>query len=330
MSKETITMTKKEAERLTVINNLIQEKLNGTEAGKQLSLCPRQIRRLKQRVIKLGPEGIIHGLRNKESKRKTDLSEIKRILNEKYYFFGPTLATEKLKEINGIKTNKETIRQVMISEGLWKKKSKKKPQYFSQRQRKDSYGEMEQFDGSYHQWFFGIAEEQCLLLSVDDATGAITKAKFDKSEGVVPVFSFWKEYIEKHGKPISICLDKFSTYKVNHKNAEDNKDLITQFQRATTEIGIKLISANTPQAKGRVEKMNKTLQDRLIKELWLKGITDIETANRFLEEEFIPRFNQKFSVKPKRKLDLHRRNNVSLERIFSIQKERTVSNDYVV
>lgn len=330
MNQETITMIRKEAERLLIINNLIAKIINGTDASKQLGLSVRQTKRLKAKVLKSGPEGIIHGSRNKKSKRKIDDKEIKRLLNERYHSFGPTLAAEKLKEIDNINTNKETVRQIMISEGLWKKKSRKRPEYFSFRERKASYGEMEQFDGSYHHWLPGIKEEQCLLVSVDDASGKITKAKFDRSEGIIPVFSFWKEYIEKHGKPLSIYLDRFSTYKVNHKNAEDNKELMTQFKRAAIELGIELITANTPQAKGRVERMNKTLQDRLVKELWLKGITNEREANRFLEEEFVPDFNKRFAVNPRSKANLHRKSDMDLGRVFSIKKERTIGNDYVI
>ncbi|MFZ3054630.1 MAG: hypothetical protein WA091_01430, partial [Minisyncoccales bacterium] len=122
----------------------------------------------------------------------------------------------------------------------------------------------------------------------------------------------------------------FSTYKVNHKNAEDNKDLMTQFGRAISEIGTKLITANTPQAKGRIERMNQTLQDRLVKELWLRGIKDIDAANRFLKEEFVPDFNRRFSVKAKNKADLHKKNRHDLEKVFSIKEERVVGNDYVI
>jgi len=255
-------MTKKEAERLLIINNLIERKINGTEAGKQIGLSLRQVRRLKRNVISLGPRGIIHGGRGKLSNRRFDdktTNKIIFLLRQKYYYFNPLLAKEHLEDDDNIKTNKETIRQLMIKEGLWKRKARKKPEYFSQRERKDSYGEMEQFDGSYHHWFSG-KEEQCLLLSVDDATAKISGAKFENNEAVEAVFRFWKKYIECHGRPLAIYLDRFSTYKVNHKNAIDNKDLMTQFQRTATELGIKLITAHSPEAKGRVEKMNGTLQ----------------------------------------------------------------------
>ena len=141
---------------------------------------------------------------------------------------------------------------------------------------------------------------------IDDATGKITKAWFDYHEGIKPVFSFWKDYLMVNNKPIAIYLDKFSTYKINHKAAVDNQDLITQFQRAVKDLGINLIIAHSPQAKGRIERLFGTLQDRLVKELRLANISTIEEANQFLIEIFIPKFNQQFSVVPRKQEDLHR------------------------
>jgi len=333
MNKETITMTKKEAERLLIVNNLIEKRINGTEAGKQLGLSVRQVRRLKQRVIKLGPKGIIHGKRGKDGSRSLDkdfIDKIKSLLREKYYYFTPTMACEHLLTEDGIKICIETVRRLMIGEGLWIGKKRKVLEYRCQRERKDNFGEMQQFDGSYDYWLYEVDEEQCLLGSIDDATGKITEAKFERSEGIIPVFSFWKRYIEEHGKPISIYLDKFGTYKVNHKNAEDNKDMLTQFEKAMRELDVLLIKANSPQAKGRVERLWKTLQTRLIIEMRHRKIRTVEEANRFLKEEFVPWFNKRFAVVSKGKNDLHRINNNNLEEVFSIKKERSVGNDYVV
>ena len=248
-------------------------------------------------------------------------------------------AKEKLAELQHINLSKETVRQLMIHENLWQpyKKSEVKKHFW--RERKDNYGEMQQFDGSYHNWFEGRNEsevgfEQCLLLSVDDATGKPTKAKFEDNEGVHAVFRFWWEYILKHGRPVAIYLDKFSTYKVNHKNAVDNEELMTQFQRAMNQLGVRLITAHSPQAKGRVEKMNGTFQRRLVKELRLAGINTITAANVFLEEVFIPKFCQQFAVVPKKSADLHRQLDdkkiTDLPQIFSIQSERKVCNDYTI
>jgi hypothetical protein len=198
---------------------------------------------------------------------------------------------------------------------------------------------MQQFDGSYHNWFEGRNElevglEQCLLLSVDDAKGSITGAQFDYHEGVLPVFGFWKEYIRANGAPLAIYLDKFSTYKINHKEAVDNKDLMTQFERAMKQLDIRVIHANSPQAKGRVEKMNGTLQRRLVKEMRLNKINTISEANKFLVEVFVPKFNKQFAVVAKKKADLHRKLDEKkineLNKIFSVQSERTINNDYTI
>ena len=335
MTQKLICMTEKELSRYDVINDLIDSKINGTDASMQIGVTVRHIKRLKVKVIKYGAEGLIHGNRGRDGNRKSDpgtVEKAKRHLKEKYHNFGPTFASEKLKENDEIEINKETVRRIMTEMGLWKPKSRKQQKKrHTWRARKSNYGEMQQFDGSYHIWF-GY-EESCLLLSVDDATGKITHAKFDYNEGVIAVFKFWLEYFEKNGLPISIYLDKFSTYKVNHKNAVDNKDLITQFERAMNQVGGRLITAHSPEAKGRVERMNGTLQDRLVKELKLSGITTIEKANEFLEE-YIPKFNAKFAVVPSRKADLHKKSSKTMKekfpQIFSIQNKRKVMNDYTI
>jgi hypothetical protein len=335
-----ITMTQKEANRYEIIKDLLSKKIDGAEAAKLLFLSIRQTKRIKASVIHLGIQGIIHGNRGKVSHNKTNseiLVKARKHLHKDYHDFNPLLAKEKLLEINKIKLSKETIRQLMIQEDLWKPRKKNEAKKHFWRERKDNYGEMQQFDGSYHNWFEGRNEkelglEQCLLLSVDDATGKPTGARFEDNEGVEAVFRFWKEYFTTNGLPVSIYLDRFSTYKVNHKNAVDNKELMTQFQRAMNQLGVKLITANSPQAKGRVEKMNGTFQRRLVKELRLANINTINEANQFLTEIFIPKFSQQFAVEPKKKSDLHRKLNDKkineLDKILSVQSERKINNDY--
>jgi len=335
MTQKLICMTKKELSRYEIIKDLIAGKINGTDASKQIGVTIRHIKRLKLKVDKNGINGLIHKSRGQTGNRKLDVEIIKKAekyLKEKYHFCNPTFASEKLAENHKIKINKETVRIMMTELKLWKPKSRKKSdKWHVWRARKDNYGEMQQFDGSYHIWFGD--EESCLLLSVDDATGKITHAKFDYNEGVVAVFKFWLEYFTKNGLPLSIYLDKFSTYKINHKNATDNKNLMTQFQRAMNQVNVKLITAHSPQAKGRVERMNETLQDRLVKELKLTGITTMKEANEFLEK-YIPKFNAKFAVAPKRKSDLHKKiskqTKEKLPQIFSIQDQRKVNNDYTI
>ncbi len=335
MTQKLISMSKKELSRYCIIKNLIDGKINGTDASKQIGVSVRHVKRLKSAVIKHGEQGLIHASRGRESNRKLDSAIVKKAkkrLKEKYYDFGPTFASEKLEEDHNISINKETIRVIMTDLGLWKPRPKKQSKkWHVWRARKDNFGEMQQFDGSYHVWFGD--EESCLLLSVDDATGKITHAKFDDNESTMAVFGFWKEYFLKNGLPLSIYLDKFSTYKINHKNAVDNKDMITQFQRAMNQTGVKPITAHSPEAKGRAERMFQTLQDRLVKELRLAGITNMGDANEFLKE-YIPKFDAKFAVIPKRKKNLHKKldepTKEKLDQIFSVQNIRKVNNDYTI
>ncbi len=335
MAQKLICMSEKEWSRYDIIKNLIDGKINGTDASKQLSLTTRQIRRLKKIVKEIGFEGLAHKNRGRESNRKLNFNIIenaKKHLQEKYYYFGPTLASEKLDELDGIKINKETVRGIMINLDLWQPKSRKQPKKrHVWRARKDNYGEMQQFDGSYYVWFG--EEESCLLLSVDDATGKITHAVFNVNESTMAVFRFWLGYFDNNGLPLSIYLDKFSTYKINHKNAVDDKEMITQFQRAMNQVGIEPITAHSPEAKGRVERIFQTLQDRLVKELKLAGITTLEEANEFLKK-YIPKFNAKFAVVPKRRKNLHKKidqtTTEKLTQIFSVQNERKINNDYTV
>lgn len=333
-----ITMTAREIDRFGVMKNLEAGKINGTEASTQLHITTRQVRRLKKRFNVNKPLSVVHRGRGKESNRKLKQvvqDKIVKLLLKFYIGFGPTLAAEKLWDRDKIKVSDETIRTIMVKNNLWKAKVRKKnKQHREWRPRRDNYGTMVQYDGSYHHWFGELFPEYCLLLAVDDATGKIVRAWFEYHEGIKPTFAFWQAYVLENGKPTSIYLDKFSTYKVNHKNAEDNKELITQFQRACRDLGIQLISAHSPEAKGRVERMFGTLQDRLVKEFRLQGITDIVSANQFLKEKYIDIFNAKFAVVPVKQANLHRQltamETKQLPSIFSKHSERIVMNDFTV
>lgn len=337
MKQKLIAMTEKELARYEIIENLINGKMDGTEASKQIGLSTRQTKRLKASVKKDGAKGVIHKNRGKPSNRRIDgriIKKTKKLLREKYPDFGPTFAGEKLEELHGIKMSKETLRTIMINEKLWKPKERRQSKNRHEwRARKDNYGEMEQFDGSYHRWLEDRAEEMCLLASIDDATGKITHAKFDHNEGVKAVSNFWLEYFGKNGLPNKIYLDKFSTYKINHKNAVDNSEMMTQFQRMMNQVGVELITAHSPEAKGRIERLFETLQDRMVKEMRLAGIKTVDEASEFLKT-YIPKFNEKFAVVPNKKADLHKKASEELKeklpQIFSIQNTRKVNNDYTV
>lgn len=333
-----IAMTAKELDRFQIIKKLIAKHLNGTEAANLLQLSVRQVKRQKAAVIKFGAQGLIHGNRGRRGNHRLTYQErnlIIRLLKERYVDFKPTFAAEKLLENYNIDHDPKTIRQIMINEGLWHPRSKGKVfVHRAWRQRRSCYGEMIQFDGSYEHWLEnrGQTGEMCLLAAIDDATGQIVFARFAEHEGVFPVFSFWREYLQNHGKPRSIYLDKFSTYNLNHKLAKENSDTLTQFERACQEAGIELIKANSPQAKGRVERLFQTLQDRLIKELRLNNISSVNEANLFLEKTFIPKFNTRFAVSPANQTNLHQKLTLTelnrLTGIFSRQTERTVLNDF--
>jgi len=334
-----------EQQKLDIIRATIQRKITNGRAAKMLCISPRQVKRLKQAIRMHGDVAIIHKLKGKRSNHCID-SSIKENLLKKikdaYRDFKPGFATEKLQEQHGIDVTSQTIRVWMIEAGLWKPhRQKRTGEYRSWRPRKEYFGELQQFDGSYHDWFEnrycnkeGYPIEVCLLASIDDATGRITKAEFSDNEGIIAVFNFWEEYVRDHSKPVAIYLDKFSTYKINHKSAADNHELMTQFQRAMLDLAVSLIPAHSPQAKGRIERLFQTLQDRLIKELRLAGINFPDEGNRFLKDVFIPKFNSKFAVVAQKEGDAHRLlsdiDKKNLDRIFSIQSKRKVNNDFTI
>lgn len=331
-----ISMSQKELNKYEVIKRSIRREITVEKAAELLGLSERQIYRLKAQVKEKGPLGVIHGNRGKPSNRKIPEKERQQIINllHRYYSdFHPTHASEKLEEIHGFKRDPKTIRQIMINEGLWEPKKRKRVKYRCFRPRKEHFGEMVQFDGSYEYWFEERGPKCCLLAAIDDATNRITGAQFVWNEGVLSVFSFWQEYFLTHGKPRAIYLDKLRTY-YNNILPERDEEMLTQVQRAMKEMGVQLIVAHSPQAKGRIENLFKTLQNRLIKELRLKNISDIKTANQFLKEEFIPWFNQKYSKKPVRKANLHRKLNrqekEQLGAILSRQSQRVVQNDFTI
>lgn len=338
MTQDMIPMSIQTLSRYEVIQKLMAGRMNGSEAAKQLDLSIRQVKRLKHSVMIGGAKSLIHGNTSKPSNRRI-AEEVREavlsIVREQYPDFGPTFAHEKLTQAHQMNLSVETLRTLMTEAKLWKPKPRKESaNYRTWRPRREHFGELEQFDGSYHHWFEDRGPEMCLLAAIDDATGRITKAEFADNEGVQCVFGFWKEYCQTQGKPMAIYLDKYSTYKINHPSAVDNSELMTQFQRAAQEIGISLITAHSPQAKGRVERLFQTLQDRLVKELRLHGISEREKANEFLRTTFIPEFNDRFSVVSAKEGNVHRiltdQELTTLDAIFSVQSKRFVMNDFTL
>lgn len=336
-------LTPKEQYKLEIITKVINHEIKPGRAALELGISTRQVRRLRVAVQDGGAEVVIHGLRGKQGNHHIDRNLKEKtlsIVKEKYPDFKPTFASETLADRNHIKINPQTLRRWMVDYGLWKTQEQKKTEYRSWRPRKNYYGELIQFDGSYHHWFENRYSddngnsEVCLLAAIDDATGQVTKVTFSVNEGVVAVFEFWKSYVLTNGKPIAIYLDRFSTYKINHKGATDNKELMTQFGRAMKDLGIELITAHSPEAKGRVERLFGTLQDRLVREMRLEGINTPQDGNKFLKDVYVQKFNTKFSVTPEKGGDVHKplteQDRKNLNRIFSIQSIRRINNDFTV
>lgn len=331
-----ITMSLPEVKKYDIIKKALNQELNGSQAAGLLNLTTRHIRRLKKKVDQNGIKGLIHGGRGKPGNRRLPDKERKIIaglIKQKYPDFGPTLATEKLIELDEINRSRGAVRSIMIAEEIWQPRRKKKETHREWRQRKACKGELVQYDGSYEHWFEGRGGEICLLASIDDADSEVW-AQFDEHEGVEPTFNFWRNYIERFGKPDSIYVDKFSTYSMNHKVAKENPDTLTQFERAMRELNTGVIHAHSPQAKGRVEKLFRTLQDRLIKELRLNNLSTVKEANEFLEKVFLPKFNARFMVEPRSKANLHKKLNEQekkkLDSIFSRQYKKVVMNDFTI
>ncbi len=334
--KDIIMVSQRELKRLHVIQKVLDEELSQVEAAEILLLSNRQIRRIIRKIRQEGDKGIRHGSRGKASNRrlpKKAKDKVIRLYREKYKGFGPTLATEKLLELDDIKISDETLRNWLIESGDWEKvrKSRNHRQW---RERRHYIGEMVQMDGSRHDWFEGRGDECVLMGYIDDATGE-AYGRFYEYEGTIPAMDGFKGYIENYGIPASIYLDRHTTYKSTGKPTikEElaNKMPKSQFERAVEELGVRVIHAYSPQAKGRIERLFNTFQDRVIKEMRLRGIASIEEGNKFLEE-YLPIYNKRFAVKPLHEANLHREipAGLDLDRILCIKTERVLRNDFTI
>jgi transposase len=268
-----ITMSKQELSRLELIQRVIDKRLKQRQVAEQLGLSERQIRRLCSSYMELGAQGIISKRRGKPSNRQMNPSTKQLIIDlivEYYKDFGPTLAAEKLKEKHGITISVESVRKLMIEANLWTTRTNKLKRAFQPRYRRATFGELIQIDGSDHDWFEGRIPKCTLLVYVDDATSQLMALRFVSHESAFTYFQITKDYLAQYGKPLAFYSDKLGVFRVNQKSAELQTEGITQFGRALKELNIQIICANSCQAKGRVERANKTLQDRLVKELRLR------------------------------------------------------------
>lgn len=337
---EMLQMTQWDIDRVKTLHLAIEKRITQKKAGEILNLSREWVNRLCQKIKKNGDRAIIHGLRGRPSNHQLSqelLDRAKRKLKEKYPDFGPTFAAEKLIEVEGIKLSDETVRQLMIDMNLWKERQRRAT-HREWRERKDCFGEMPQMDGSNHKWFEDRAGKCVLLASIDDANNKIF-LRFTEHEDTRNLMLFSRIYMNKFGKPRSFYVDKDSIYVTNRQpgleeELQGKKYALTQFTRAMeVDLDVKVINAGSPQAKGRVERLFKTLQDRLVKELRLAGISTIKEANRFLDQIYIHKHNRRFSVPPKNKTDMHRpvnKTEAELDAILSFQETRVLCNDYTI
>lgn len=313
---------------MEVMQRLAEKRMGQSEAADALGISKRQVKRLWKRYREKGAEGLVSKRRGKASNNRMSAEVEQRVvdlLHSRYADFGPTLAREKLVEVDGEGISVGSVRKIMIEEGLWKAKKARKVEAYQMRERRACFGELVQIDGSPYDWFEGRAPECTLLVFIDDATGKLVQLLFVKSESFFSYCQAAEGYITRYGKPGAFYSDKHSIFRVNQP-ARGSTDALTQFGRAMQELHIQIICANTPQAKGRVERANQTLQDRLPKELRLRGISDWESGNAFLPD-FMDDFNRRFAVAPRSSHDAHQPLSKSedLALIFSWRESRVLS-----
>src|SRR5215207_9476893 len=320
-------MSQRELTRLEVIQRVKQKTLKQRQAAELLSVSVRQVKRLCKAYQASGAAGLISKRRGQPSNNRLPEKTIKRarqLLRARYHDFGPTLAAEKL-ALEGLSLSVETVRQLLIREGLWKAKRVRRVVIHQLRERRARLGELVQIDGSPHDWFEGRAPKCTLLVFVDDATSRLMYLQFVEAETTFNYFAGVRSYLIEFGKPLAFYSDKFGVFRVNIPNALSGTGL-TQFGRALKELDIALICAHSPQAKGRVERANQTLQDRLTKELRLRGISSVPAANAYLPE-FIAAYNERFAVAPRAAESAHRPlgKGDDLDRILTLCERRTLS-----
>ena len=328
-----VEMSATELSRLEVIQRVSEKRMKQKEAGEILHLGTRQIKRLLKRYRKQGAAGLVSKHRGRKSNNHLAESVKKKaldLLKTKYKGFGPTLAHEKLVEKEKLKLSDESVRKIMIEEDLWKSRKLKKIVTHQLRERRACFGELVQIDGSPHDWFEGRAASCVLLVFIDDATGKLVELQFVDSESFFSYSQAAENYFKRQGKPIAFYSDKHGVFRVNMPSA-GKSDTLTQFGRAMQDLGIQIICANTPQAKGRVERANQTLQDRLPKEMRLLGICSREDGNAYLPE-FMEDFNQRFADEPRSDVNAHRSLTAKddLARILTWQETRTISKNLTV
>lgn len=309
-------MSQREAQRYAVLQRVQDKKLNQAQAAQQLGVSVRQIKRLCRRLREGGAAALISRRRGAPSNRlipEQVREHTLALLRQHYADFGPELAREYLADEHGFGHSTETLRGWMIEDGLWKPKLRRAKRVHPPRPRRDCLGELIQIDGSHHDWFEARGARCCLTAFIDDATGRVLAARFDPTETTEGYLAVLRSHIQQHGVPLALYSDQHSIF-----TKHDSEDSVpTQFERALLQLDVEPICARSPQAKGRVERLFQTLQDRMVKALRLEGINDIEQANAWLPG-YLQRHNQRFAVAPCQQTDMHRPWTGSQEQLDSI------------
>jgi transposase len=328
-----LTMSKEELSRLEVMERMQARQMGQRTAAEVLGVSVRQVKRLLSAYRREGVAGLVSRQRGKPSHHQLEPGRVQAVidlLKGRYAGFGPTLAHEKLVEREGVKMSLGSVRKIMIEEGIWKVKKVRKLEAHPMRERRACYGELEQMDGTDHDWFEGRSERCTLLVMIDDATGQLGALSFVPEESFFGYCGLLKQYLGAHGRPAGLYTDKHGIFRINIPNASSG-DNLTQFGRAMQSLEIPILCANTPQAKGRVERANQTLQDRLVKEMRLRQIATLQQGNAYLPE-FMADFNRRFAVQPRSSLDAHRQvlADQDLDQILAWQETRTITKNLTV
>jgi transposase-like protein len=333
----TLQTSSKERRRLVVLSQVQEGKISLSKAAELLRLSYRQMKRVWSRHQREGDAGVVHGSRgrrsNRQSKPKVKAKAL-RLYRKKYDDYGVTLAAECLAEEDQLQVPVSTLRRWLLEANLWERRRTRKP-HRRRRARKEHLGELVQMDGSYHDWFEGRRGWAVLMVMIDDATGRVF-ARFFENESWQSATRVFRAYVGEHGLPRALYVDQHGIYRADREATKQEilakKEPQTQFGRAMGELGVELILARSPQAKGRVERMNGTLQDRLVKALRRLKIRDLGAANTYLEKTFLPKFNARFQVPAAKEANVHQTlpGDCDLGRVLSLQEERVVQNDWTV
>lgn len=333
-------MSRRELDRVEVMGRVKQGDLPLKDGAAVLGLSYRQAKRIWRRYREGGAEALKHGNAGRDSNRGKAPRLRRRVLSlirRKYSGreeerFGPTLAAEHLAEEDGIVLDHETLRRWMLEEGLWSRR-RRRSQHCQRRERKPHFGELVQLDGSFHDWVEERGPRGCLMNMVDDATGT-TLARLGKEETIWAAVDVLRGWIDRYGVPRALYTDWKNVYRRKATPGEQlrGEAPVTQFGRMCQKLGIGIIAASSPQAKGRVERNHGTHQDRLIKKLRRRGISSYQAANQYLEQEYLPQHNRRFARPPAQPQDYHRRKPSAreLRQIFRLETSRTISNDWVI